>query len=35
MILGYPNMISMHDFEELEYTSTRIKYNKRGDGNFD
>jgi hypothetical protein len=25
MILGYPNMISLHDFEELGYTTRRIK----------
>jgi len=35
MTLGHPNMISMHDFEELEYTSIGLKNNKRGTGDFD
>jgi hypothetical protein len=35
MTLGYPNMISMHGFEELVYTSIGLKNNKRGTVNFD
>jgi hypothetical protein len=34
MILGYPNMISLH-FKGLEDSVTGITNNKRGTGNFD
>ena len=35
MTLGYPNMISLHGFEKIIYTSVGIKNNKRSNDNFD
>jgi hypothetical protein len=35
MTLGYPNMILMHDLQELGYTSIGLKNNKGGICDFD
>jgi hypothetical protein len=33
--LGYPNMISVHDFEEFDYSIVGMKNNKRSNDKVD